>query len=86
MSIFKIKLQPIVKEKEWDVKYIGAGRKEKVCAICGRHIPVGDKATTFTKITEKGAKKQFLTHNVCGGSAFAECTLEMARRLQIELP
>lgn len=86
MSIFKINIKPIVKEKEWDVKYIRSGRTEKQCANCGRKIQIGQSSTTFTKITAKGEKRSFQTLHACGGSPVNSCTIGVFIKLKIPLP
>lgn len=86
MSIFKINLTPIVKEKEWDVKYIGSGRVKKTCNICKRDIKIGESSTTFTKITVIGARREFRSYHTCPVNSKSKCTQEQANQLNVELP
>jgi hypothetical protein len=37
MSIFKIKVKPIIKEREYKVSHVKSGRKAKRCVICERY-------------------------------------------------
>lgn len=80
MGIFKIKLTPIEKERDWEVKYLYSSRKPKICSTCGKPISLSDPNTSFTKITSKGAKKNFETHYT-HGHQFHPCTSLMADKL-----
>ena len=85
MSIFKIKLRPIIKENEWKVSYVKSSQKEKVCAYCEIKLPVGSSSTTFMKRTKIGGKTKFVTHHTCGHKK-SLCTHVIAEKLQIRLP
>lgn len=86
MSLFKIKIIPVVKSREWEVKNIGAGRKEKTCDTCGKTIRIGLSSTTFTKRTTKGSKTSYETIHTChlfaGGPA---CATALSKKLKIDL-
>ena len=84
MSIFKIKLTPVLKEREWEVRNIGAGRKKKTCAVCGTDISIGSPATTFTKRDQSGLKKTFKTIDTCR-SYLTKCAERQADILNINL-
>jgi hypothetical protein len=86
MSIFKINITPIKKEKEWDVKYIRVGRVKKVCDICKTEISRGQPSTTFTKITSVGARREFRSYHTCSLGSEKTCTQEKAEQLDVELP
>jgi hypothetical protein len=85
MSIFKIKIKPIVTERQWEVNYVSKGRKDKRCSNCGRFIPIGDQSTTFTKRISTGDKTSYDTKHTCGHS-FSICTMKVAQDLNITLP
>jgi hypothetical protein len=86
MGIFNFKITPIVKEKEWDIKYPLTNRIVKICAICGyKSVGANYHMTTFTKVSQKGATKNFDTKYTCGHKWHA-CTEQMAKQLNVELP
>lgn len=82
MSLFKIKLQPIVKDRDWDIKTVNSSRKQKTCGICGKSIPLTVQSTTFTKRTNLGFKQTFETHYTCG-TKNSPCSIHMANKLNI---
>ena len=61
MSIFKIKISPIIKERDWEIKKVKAGRKEKNCTGCGRMIQIGDPGITFVKRRSTADKQSYHT-------------------------
>lgn len=85
MSIFKIKVKPIVKEREYKVSHVKAGRKVKQCAICKRSILAGKPSTTFTKITSVGEKNNFETYHACAITEKRDCAKILADRLKTTL-
>ena len=85
MSIFKIKIEPKVKEREWEVNYVKSGRKAKKCSYCNKFIPVGDPSTTFTKRISIAEKNTYETKHTCGHS-FCICTIRVSEQLNITLP
>jgi len=84
MSIFKIKLIPVLKERVWEVRNISAGRIKKVCAMCQTEIPIGYPSTTFTKRDQSGYRKTFNTIHTCS-SNIAKCAERQAKFLNINL-
>jgi hypothetical protein len=84
MGIFKIKLQPIRKEREYRVQYVSAGRKEKECCVCGKKIDKGRSATTFLKRISEGFRTQYNSFYTCGFKE-SECTQKKAKELNVEL-
>lgn len=83
---FTLTLKEDLKIRDWEVNYVHAGRKEKVCNSCGIKIGVGASATTFVKrITTIRGDHSYETKYTCGGKN-SNCTKETARRLQVELP
>lgn len=65
MELFKIKLIPVVKDRNWEIRHIRSGRKEKTCAACNKTIKAGDPSITFVKRTSKGAKTSYDTRHTC---------------------
>jgi hypothetical protein len=84
MSIFKIKLTPVVKESDFKISYVSSGRKEKLCNCCGKKIPIGYSATTFTKKKSTGLNKEFTTFYTCGLQD-SKCTKKKAKELNVDL-
>lgn len=64
---FNIKIKPIVKESDWEVKLVGSGRKEKTCGHCGKTIPIGASAYTLSKQVKNGANRYFPSEYACIG-------------------
>lgn len=85
MSIFKIKVKPIIKEREYKVSHVKSGRKAKRCVICDRVIMVGKPSTTFTKITSVGENNKFETYHACSIDAKRACAKILAERLKTDL-
>ncbi len=85
MSLFKINLTPIIREREYEVQYVMSGRKEKTCSVCGKHIPVGKPAVTFLKRESKGFKTQYNPLYTCGLRQ-SPCAQRKAQELNVELP
>jgi hypothetical protein len=85
MSIFKIKLQPIVKEREYKVSHVKSGRKNKTCEICHKLIIIGKSSTSFTKITSVGTKNSYETHHACSADEKTNCAKMLAEKLNTEL-
>lgn len=84
-EIFKITLKPIIKERVWEVRNIGANRKHKICEICATELPPGSPSTTFTKRVSEGMKTIYRTHHTCNHNLKSECALKMAEKLEINL-
>jgi hypothetical protein len=86
MSIFKIKIKPVIKEREYKVSHVRAGRKAKRCAICERVILVGKPSITFTKITSVGEKNNFETYHSCPiNGEHSHCAQKLAEKLNTDL-
>lgn len=85
MSIFKIKLLPVVKEKDWKVSYVQSSQKPKVCHVCKKNLPIGSSGTTFTKRTKVGAETKFRIYHTCGHRDNI-CTMRVALDLNVRLP
>lgn len=84
-KLFKITLKPIVKDRDWEVRNIGANRKDKTCEICSKQLPPGHASTTFTKRTTAGMKTSYETHHTCNYHQKPECAAKMADKLNIDL-
>lgn len=84
MELFKIKLVPVVKERDWEVRAIKNNRKEKKCEICGHVMEIGHSSTTFTKRTSKGAKTEYETHHTCADNQSYSCVKAMSDKLRID--
>ena len=85
MEIFKIKLTPRVKERDWEVRHITSNRISKKCEICGGTMDIRHSSTSFTKRTTKGNKTKYETHHCCihlPGSV-DQCTTKLAEKLGI---
>lgn len=80
-SLFKIKIKPIEKDRDWEVRQIGAGRKKKVCATCSKPIAIGSPSVTFTKRKSVGAKTEYDTKHTCDQF----CAAKLAADLNIDL-
>ena len=85
MSIFKIKVKPIIKEREYKASHVKSGRKVKKCAVCQRVIPIGKPSTTFTKITSVGEKNRFETYHACSVDSKRDCAKMLAEKLNADL-
>jgi len=85
--MFKINLKPVVKDRDYEVKFVGAGRKTYKCAICDKDIKVGEPAISFTKRVTVGMKTTFLTFRTCADKkVYSECTIKKAKELNVDLP
>lgn len=84
MELFKIKLIPKVKDRDWEVRHIRNNRKEKKCEICNNIMPVGASSTTFTKRTTTGAKTAYETHHTCAPTHGFKCINTMSEKLGIK--
>lgn len=84
-ELFSIKLKPKVKDRDWEVRNIGANRKDKTCEICSTNLPPGHPSTTFTKRTSIGFKTQYETHHTCNHNIKPQCAKAMADKLNIDL-
>ena len=84
-KLFKINLIPKVKDRDWEVRNIGANRKDKTCEVCKTHLPPGTASTTFTKRVSKGYKTDYLTHHTCNYNQNSVCAIEMSKILNIDL-
>lgn len=89
MSLFKIKITPIEKDRDWGIKLIGSGRIKKTCQHCKKEIKQGEPSVTFTKITSVGSKKKFETYHTCRFPASVNtdqsvCTQELCAKLNID--
>jgi hypothetical protein len=85
MSLFKINLTPLIKERDYEIKYIRSGRTTKTCSMCNQEIKVKDAATTFLKRVTKGPNTEYKSIYTCGNKNTA-CTINQARILNVELP
>ena len=65
MGLFKIKLIPKIKERNWEISHIRHNRKEKTCEVCGNKLPIATPSTTFNKRTTKGLETEYETHHTC---------------------
>lgn len=86
MSVFKINLRPINKDRGFEIRYIRAGRIAKQCAVCQKKIGIGKPSTTFLNRKSEGLKTSYNTLYTCGGNAHDHCTQTMAKQLDLELP
>ena len=68
---FKTPLTAIVKEREWEVTAVKSGRKEKLCAVCNKIIPIGNSAVTFTKRDNIAATQKIQSLYTCTGNCAA---------------
>jgi len=84
-KLFKINLIPKVKDRDWEVRNIGANRKVKMCKNCGAMLDVGDSSTTFTKRTSKGSKTDYQTIHTCSYNLKHVCAKAVAKELNIDL-
>ncbi len=84
-ELFKIKLIPKVKDRDWEVRNIGANRKEKTCEVCQKQLGIGHSSTTFTKRVSKGYKTDYITHHTCNYNQNPVCAVEMSKILNIDL-
>ncbi len=85
MSIFKINIKPIVKDRNYNVTYVHTGKKEKTCATCKKTIKIGYPATTFLKRVSVGVDTKYNSQYTCGNRN-TPCTQELAKQLNVELP
>ena len=84
MSVFKIKIKPVIKERNFQVTFVKSGRKSKVCHICNTPIAAGESSVTFTKITDVGAKKKYEIYHACAiskGGPSHKCSEKLAIKL-----
>lgn len=85
MSIFKINLKPVIKDRDWEISYVQSSRKKKVCESCGKEISSVQHTTTFTKRISKGVNTDFISKYTHGWKG-DQCTDKLAHDLNIELP
>lgn len=85
MSLFKIKVTPLIKDREIEVKYVQSGRIFKKCAVCGTDINKGKPSTTFIKRNSIGDKTTYDSRHTCGDKNSA-CTIALAHKLDVVLP
>jgi hypothetical protein len=91
MGIFKIKIIPIKKEKDYEVKIIGACRKNYKCYFCKEEIKVKDPCILFTKKILTGSNTKYITHRAHyvpnKFTLYNMCTTETAKDLGVtQLP
>jgi len=86
MSVFKINLKPVVKDRDYEVKFVNSGRKDYKCSICGKDIKAGESSISFTKRVTVGLKTTFNTFRTCHphGGFISDCTVKKAKELGIE--
>ena len=84
-NLFKINLIPKVKDREWEVRNIGANRKDKICEVCAKMLPISTSSTTFTKRITTGSKTEYKTHHTCSHVLHPACARTMANKLDIDL-
>lgn len=85
MSIFKINLKPVIKDRDWEIHYVQSSRKDKVCGGCGKSISKTERTTTFTKRVSKGSNTDY-TSKYTHGWKGDKCTDKLALELNVELP
>jgi len=85
--MFKINLKPVVKDRDFEVKIVQAGRKQYNCCVCSKIIDEGKPSITFTKRVSVGTKTTFETHRTCyvKDGVLSECTVKKAKQLNVNL-
>lgn len=80
MSFFKIKITPVIKQYDWQITQVNAGRKQKTCEICNKTIKIGMPAWTFLKKNRVGNNVSYNPRYSCLGN----CKHLLSEKIQKE--
>ena len=75
-----VKIFKVIKDRDWEIRKIGATRKEKVCTHCGAKIPIGNISIDFTKRTTTNRDTIYDVRYACTRT----CAVGIAINLEID--